>query len=156
MRKNNVLRWVGIGALTLGFFFNLQYALIDYGMLDGTLGYQLAAQANTGGGTGGGSTDDGGGSTDDGGGSTDGGDPSCKFKKEVTCSQHLYVKSIIGDADVSATIGMRITAELALQLKGKITTESADDFKIDCYANAGKDCCTQSDWERCPTQGCNN
>src|SRR5690606_24373703 len=137
MKKRKVLRGFGIGVLTLGLFFNLQYALIDYGMFDGTLGYQLVAQANTGGGTGGGSTDDGGGSTDDGGG-TDGG----SYVREILTGQKLFVTKVTGQAAINAGIskGMLLYLNHSAQIKAAVQSVLNDAYTNDCYSGVTVKC----------------
>jgi len=68
MKKSNVLKGLGVTALTLGLFFNLQYALIDYGMHNNSLGTQLTAQTNSNGGSSGGDGSGGEGTGTSGGG----------------------------------------------------------------------------------------
>jgi len=155
MKRSNVWRWVGIGALTLGFFFNMQYALIDYGMFDGTLGYQLVAQANTEGGTGGGGTDD-------GGGSTDGGSDDCPWyvlsaycnkrveSIPVTCTisygvTRTYKDSkgkIVGSGVVNgATITMSWGVQTTTYTEHGGNTESYGATKVNCPTDGNKYYC---------------
>jgi len=133
MKKHNVLRWTGIGCLTLGLLFNLQYAWMDYGMHDNTLGTQLKAQTNGGGTTGGGST--GGDCTCDGGGSTDGGGGWCR-----TDSDCVYTITGKAGADVYI-LGMYIGK---IDAKGKLIYEVKD----------GKTHCTAGGKEQCEARYC--
>lgn len=82
MKKNNVFRGVGVAALTLGLFFNLQYALVDYGMHNSSLGTQLTAQTNSNGGSSGGD-----GSGGEGTGTSGGG---WLWKKAFTTTSCIY------------------------------------------------------------------
>jgi|GEM_PF-1842601 len=157
MKKHNVLRWTGIGCLTLGLLFNLQYAWMDYGMHDNTLGTQLKAQTNGGGTTGGGSTGgdctcDGGGSTDgggsstgddctcEGGGSSGGGTTGSGWKR--TNSDCVY--TVTGEVGADAYIlGIYIG-----KIGGKgIATYEAKDAQTDCAYGGNQQC----EARYCPT-----
>ncbi|MBR5583093.1 MAG: hypothetical protein IKW21_01040 [Lachnospiraceae bacterium] len=48
---------------------------------------------------------------------------------------------------------MRISKEVAAELKGEITAETKDEYKINCYPG-GKCPCTAIDWHMCASNGC--
>ena len=48
---------------------------------------------------------------------------------------------------------MRISNEVAAQLKGNIKAQLKDEYKIVCYPKGDCDC-TQIDWHICESSGC--
>ena len=142
MRKKFLLKYLGISLGITTLVANIQYALLDYGMHDNSLGYQLIAQtggtggSNTGGGnTGGGDT--GGGNT---GGNTNGGGSNGNtlwHRNDKNC-----VYSFTGKAGAVITI-----------FGGKVLTIGADGTASYTVTD-GQTVCTAGGQQQCTSRYC--
>jgi hypothetical protein len=62
-----------------------------------------------------------------------------KFAKDYTSGQGLYVTSITASGSIGAgiSVGMRISAQAAASLSGKITCSMMDEYQMICQPNMG-------------------
>jgi len=129
MKIKKLFKYIGMGLGITALVANIQYALLDYGMHDNSLGYQLLAQTNgTGGGTGGNT----GGST---GGSSSGGETGGSSSGSASNSSAIYTRKAY-DCDYT----FRGKAGDTIRVGGVVITIGADGTAKYIYQDGWIEC----------------
>lgn len=136
MEMKKLFKYIGMGLGITALVANIQYALLDYGMHDNSLGYQLLAQTNgTGGSSGGNTGGNTGGST---GGSSSGGETGGSSNGSASNSLAVFIRT---DYDCKYTFKGKAGATITI-FGGKVITIGADGTAEYTYGSGKTDCST--------------